>query len=58
MIQRRALFLRTKFKVERPNFDNVAAKFGTVSPTAVNIVSEHIAAGDTVTANSPEENLC
>ncbi|KAJ7932933.1 hypothetical protein B0H13DRAFT_1856544 [Mycena leptocephala] len=55
MIQRRALLLRTKFKVKRPNFDNVAAKFGTVSPTAVHIVSERIAAGDTVTANSAEE---
>ncbi|KAJ7858577.1 hypothetical protein B0H13DRAFT_1640393 [Mycena leptocephala] len=55
MIQRRTLLLRTKFKVDRANFDHVAAKFGTVSPSTVHIVSERVAAGDIVTANSPEE---
>ncbi|KAJ6495866.1 hypothetical protein DFH09DRAFT_946079, partial [Mycena vulgaris] len=55
MVQRRALLLRTHLKVKRANFDHVAAQFGTVSPATVHIMSERIAAGDNVTANTPEE---
>ncbi|KAJ6571343.1 hypothetical protein B0H19DRAFT_1208894 [Mycena capillaripes] len=35
--------------------DYIAAQFGTVSPAAVHMVSERVAAGDFVTANSAEE---
>ncbi|KAJ7729150.1 hypothetical protein B0H16DRAFT_1239083, partial [Mycena metata] len=55
MLQRRALLLRTKLKADRVSFDYIAAQFGTVSPAAIHIVSERIAAGDTVTANTAEE---
>ncbi|KAJ6575714.1 hypothetical protein DFH09DRAFT_915369, partial [Mycena vulgaris] len=55
MLQRRALLLHTSLKVNRSNFDRIAAQFGTVSPAIVHLVSERIAAGDSVTANSAEE---
>jgi hypothetical protein len=52
MIQRHALLLRTHYKSERPNFDYIAAQFGTVSPASVHAVSERIASGDYKTTNS------
>ncbi|KAJ7177005.1 hypothetical protein C8R46DRAFT_890107 [Mycena filopes] len=55
MLQRRALLLRTKLKADRTSFDFIAAQFGTVSPAAVHLVSERVAKGDTITANSAEE---
>jgi hypothetical protein len=55
MIQRHTLLLRTHYKSERPNFDYIAAQFGTVSPAAVHAVSERIASGDYKTTNSNEE---
>ncbi|KAJ7908622.1 hypothetical protein B0H13DRAFT_2331271 [Mycena leptocephala] len=55
MIQRRALLLHTKLKADRASFDYVAARFGTVSPLAVHKVAERVAAGDRITADTPEE---
>ncbi|KAJ7620673.1 hypothetical protein B0H17DRAFT_896235, partial [Mycena rosella] len=55
MVQRRALLLRTHLKVKCSSFDHIAAQFGTVSPSVVHIISERVANGDSVTANTPEE---
>jgi hypothetical protein len=56
MIQRHALLFRAHYKGERPNFDYIAAQFGTVSAASVHAVSERIASGDYKTSNSNEEH--
>lgn len=49
------MLLHTSLKVKKKSFDSIAADFASVSPSAVHIVSEHIARGDYETANSDEE---
>ena len=55
MLQRREVLLRTSLKVKRSNFPSVAANFASVSPQAVHIVSQRIANGDSITANTDDE---
>lgn len=55
ILQRRTALLHTSLKVRRKNFDSIAADFATVSPTAIQIVSERVARGDTTTVNNEEE---
>ena len=50
------MLLHTSLKVKKKSFDSIAADFASVSPSAVHIVSEHIAHGDYETVNSDEEH--
>ncbi|TDL19360.1 hypothetical protein BD410DRAFT_727238, partial [Rickenella mellea] len=55
MLQRRDVSWNAKLKVDRPNFEHVAAKLVSVSDKAIHVVSERLARGDSISADTDEE---
>jgi len=55
ILQRRESLLHTSLKVKKSNFASIAANFASVSPQAVHVVSERVASGDFITANTEDE---
>lgn len=56
VLQRRELLLHTSLRVKHAHFDSAAQNFASVSLQTVHIVSEHVAHGDTETAQNDEEH--
>jgi hypothetical protein len=55
ILQRREALLHTSLKVKKSNFRAVAESFASVSPDAVQVVTDRVANGDFATAHTNEE---
>ena len=55
ILQRRNMLLRVGLKAKKKNFHYLASKFGQISSVAIHAVTERVANGNSVVADTPEE---